>query len=294
MPSSIDKGGGCATAQNCSFSAVFCFSGTLWTHRIGSTWLKPWFPLATGEWVPYSSQHLPGYGSASEIVTAAFQAVGLNVRYDFYPWKRAEASVAAGSVFAAFPYFLLPERAERGDLFLHSQPLFLSVYGILYSTARTDASHLVPYRQPRDLLGKRIGILAGTPLVAFPLKEAGVIYEETPLIDFSVRKLHVGRIDYVIDDRAVLTNKIQELFQAVNRLLPFSPLISAKNEPCICWSPKNILTANACCRFLTKECRSSAPMVRLRLFIRDMICRCKCLPHVEAIRLSRSRIIIAI
>ena len=180
-------------------------------------------PLATGEWVPYSSQHLPGYGAASEIVTAAFQAVGLNVRYDFYPWKRAEASVTAGSVFAAFPYFVLPERVERGDLFLHSQPLFSSVYGIMYSTAHTKESYLVSYRQPRDLLGKRIGILAGTPLVAFSLKDAGVTYEETPLIDFTVRKLYVGRIDYVIDDRAVLTNKVQELFPGSQSAFAFLP-----------------------------------------------------------------------
>lgn len=181
-------------------------------------------PLATGEWVPYASQHLPSNGAAAEIVTAAFQAVGMQVRFEFYPWKRAETAVANGTVFAAFPYFVLAERVARSDLFLHSQPLFSSVYGILYNTTHTDAAHLVDYHQPRDLAGKRIGILAGTPMVAHPLQDAGVSFEETPVIEFSVRKLYAGRIDYVIDDRAVLSSKIQELFPGETSSFAFLPI----------------------------------------------------------------------
>lgn len=179
--------------------------------------------LASGEWIPYASAHLPGNGAAAEIVSAAFAAVDVQVRFEFYPWKRAETSVANGTVFAAFPYFVLAERVASADLYLHSQPLFSSVYGILYCTTHTKTSQ-ISYRQPIDLAGKRIGILAGTPMVALALQEAGVAFEETPLIDFSVRKLQAGRIDYVIDDRAVLSSKIQELFPQESASFAFLPV----------------------------------------------------------------------
>lgn len=45
--------------------------------------------LANGDWPPYLSKNLPHYGAASHIVSEAFEAVDLDVHYEFFPWKRS-------------------------------------------------------------------------------------------------------------------------------------------------------------------------------------------------------------
>lgn len=45
--------------------------------------------LTNGEWPPYLSEKLPHYGFASHIVSEAFKAVGVEVEYGFFPWKRS-------------------------------------------------------------------------------------------------------------------------------------------------------------------------------------------------------------
>ena len=45
--------------------------------------------LTNGEWQPYLSKVTPHYGFASHIVTEAFELVGVEVEYGFFPWSRA-------------------------------------------------------------------------------------------------------------------------------------------------------------------------------------------------------------
>lgn len=54
--------------------------------------------LSNGEWAPYLSENLPHYGAASHIVQAAFAAVDVEVRYEFYPWKRSYKLALEGEV----------------------------------------------------------------------------------------------------------------------------------------------------------------------------------------------------
>ena len=67
-------------------------------------------PLSTGEWKPYTSAKMEGYGFFSEIVAAAFKEAGIEISIDFYPWKRCEATVKSGTAFAAFPYSITEKR----------------------------------------------------------------------------------------------------------------------------------------------------------------------------------------
>lgn len=67
-------------------------------------------PLATGEWEPFTSSEIEGYGFFSEIVTAAFKEADIDITYNFYPWKRCAAYVKSGDVFAAFPYSITNQR----------------------------------------------------------------------------------------------------------------------------------------------------------------------------------------
>jgi len=41
--------------------------------------------LATGEWPPYTSEHMKGYGIFTEIVAAVFSEMGVKPVYHFNP-----------------------------------------------------------------------------------------------------------------------------------------------------------------------------------------------------------------
>ena len=169
-------------------------------------------PFATGEWAPYTSERLSGYGAATEIVTAACAAAGLRPAFQFVPWKRAEQEVVAGQVFGAFPYFILAERTARADLYAYSDALFSAIYYVLYSRKNPATPGPVPFARTEDLKGHTIGVLAGTPIVTNELDRAGVAYEETTDLNDSIRKLELGRVDFVIEDRAVLSASLKALF----------------------------------------------------------------------------------
>lgn len=59
--------------------------------------------LTTGEYPPYLSKNFKHFGLGNRIVTEAFALEGINVEYQFFPWKRAyttaKNSECFGSVF---------------------------------------------------------------------------------------------------------------------------------------------------------------------------------------------------
>jgi hypothetical protein len=81
--------------------------------------------FATGEWPPFSSEDLPEYGTATALVSAICKAGGIQPKYEFYPWKRAELKVVSGEIFAAFPYAISEERKKIYDF---SDTLFYGVF----------------------------------------------------------------------------------------------------------------------------------------------------------------------
>jgi polar amino acid transport system substrate-binding protein len=68
--------------------------------------------IFTSEWFPYVSEELEGKGVSTEIVTAAFSAVGIETEFQFTTWKKCERLVRTGKAFASFPYFRTDERAK--------------------------------------------------------------------------------------------------------------------------------------------------------------------------------------
>ncbi|WP_163831367.1 type 2 periplasmic-binding domain-containing protein [Spartinivicinus ruber] len=57
--------------------------------------------IANGEWQPYTSNKMKNYGVVTHIVTEAFKVEGINVTYDWLPWKRAYQSVVDGKLDAS-------------------------------------------------------------------------------------------------------------------------------------------------------------------------------------------------
>ena len=57
--------------------------------------------VSNGEWPPYFSQDLKNYGVTSHVVEEAFALENIEVKYEWYPWKRALHLARMGEVNAS-------------------------------------------------------------------------------------------------------------------------------------------------------------------------------------------------
>ena len=109
--------------------------------------------IATGEWPPYTSEKLNGYGIAGKLISEAFAAAGVKVTYVFYPWNRALELSRRGGVEASATWF---ESADRRADFHLSDPLFDSKFLLYYLKASP-----VTWQKVDDLKGLKIGATTG-------------------------------------------------------------------------------------------------------------------------------------
>ncbi|MDZ7830302.1 MAG: transporter substrate-binding domain-containing protein [Desulfobacterales bacterium] len=167
----------------------------------------PPIPLATGEWAPYASQGMEGYGVFSEIVSAAFHEAGIEPRYQFYPWKRAGEYARDGRVFAAFPYKITDERELIYDF---SEPVMMSTGRFFYLKSRFPQG--IEFQELADLTGFRIGGVLGY-WYETEFEKAGLTVEYVSTDSQNFKKLFADRIDLVACDELVG-------WELINRLYP--------------------------------------------------------------------------
>lgn len=76
--------------------------------------------VSSGEYPPWSGESLPGQGLVNRIVAEAFRREGVDVRFRFYPWRRALEVLRNGGVQASSFWF---EDESRNREFLYSAQL---------------------------------------------------------------------------------------------------------------------------------------------------------------------------
>jgi len=173
-------------------------------------------PFAIGEWGPYTGAGIAPSGLATELVTAACNAAELHCVFEFYPWRRAESLVENGSSFGTFPYLEMPGRENR---FQFSDTLFSSSFAILTHITNKNTEQYI-YTNPKSLKGYSVGIIAGTDAIKVPLRKVGITVEEVPTAYQNLKKLQSHRIDFYIDDRAVIIQALRTHFSG-NKLAEF-------------------------------------------------------------------------
>lgn len=109
--------------------------------------------IATGEWPPYTSEKLNGYGIGCKLISEAFAAAGVKVTYVFYPWNRSLELARRGGIDATATWF---ESADRRADFHLSDPLFDSKFLLYYLKASP-----VAWQKIDDLRGLKIGATTG-------------------------------------------------------------------------------------------------------------------------------------
>ncbi|SMF54540.1 amino acid ABC transporter substrate-binding protein, PAAT family [Pseudobacteriovorax antillogorgiicola] len=151
--------------------------------------------LGNGEWDPYQSSTMDGFGYASKIVTEAFKKEGIDVKYNFYPWARALDSASKGKVAGTF---LWGYKKEREKHFLYSEPILDVSYVFFYLAERK-----FDWKKIDDLKDKRIGTTIKYSYgEAFDKARAKGIFEadDSNSDETNFKKLLAGRVDIIPND----------------------------------------------------------------------------------------------
>lgn len=151
--------------------------------------------FSVGEWYPYTSSR---GGLAMDIVTEICRRAGIVASIEVIPWNRAETRVLEGKSFGTFPYSFTEGRNRS---FLLSEP-FISADTLIIRNASNASA-------PKGLAGSRIGITAGSEVIAAELRKRGAFVEETETIEMSLRKLETNRIDFIVEDRNIVRNLLR-------------------------------------------------------------------------------------
>ncbi len=162
--------------------------------------------LVTDEWEPYTSNKMEGYGFFTEIVTAIFKEAGLEVEYQFFPWKRCELNLRNGTVFAAFPYKMTEGRKATYDF---SDAIANSTGRFFYLKSRIKSE--VTWEKLEDLKSYKIGGTRGY-WYEKEFNTAGLIIDYGTSDKLGFKKLKGGRFDLLATEELVGWELIKKLY----------------------------------------------------------------------------------
>lgn len=180
--------------------------------------------IATGEWPPYTSEKISGYGFFSEIVIQSFKEEKVEVDCKFYPWKRCEVLLQKKRIDAIFPYV---KTKTREEIYYYSKVVFVSTGKFFYRSK--DKSFKIVYKELSDLKNFKIAGVLGYWYDKI-LKDAGLKITYTPSDIHAFKQLYHGRVDLVPSDELVgnyLLNKMKkknERFVTIEKPLNVSNL----------------------------------------------------------------------
>ncbi len=161
-------------------SIILLSSTSIWAEKV---------QLVTGEWEPYTSEHLEGYGFITEIISEVFKEIDMEPEYMFHPWQRCYSLVKRGKVWAAFPYSYTEKRAQE---VLFSDTVGESTSKFFYY--KTD--HGVQYETLEDLKPYKIGGVKGYFYEEeFEQADLNVTYTSDEIS--ALKKLAAGRVDFM-------------------------------------------------------------------------------------------------
>ncbi len=135
--------------MNKFFSVIFFFLFIITTHIFANESIK----ISNGEWPPFFSKDLKYNGVTSHIVSDAFAVEGIDVNYEWFPWKRSLNLARVGTVDAVVGW---SKTKEREDDFLFSDTILKGEVVFFY---RKD--YVFDWNSYKDLKGIKIGTIVG-------------------------------------------------------------------------------------------------------------------------------------
>lgn len=176
--------------------------------------------IVTEPWAPYVYlQDGKPTGIDYEITARVFKRLGIDVEWQFLPWRRCLMMLEEGQADGALDIF---ESAERDSQLLYpAEPLSQVEFVLFQAKARPH-----PFGSLNDLRGLKVGTSPGF-MYGQAFRESELFERETaPTLEANLGKLVLGRVDLVITDRRVgryavkalgLQDQIEELPVLVSR-----------------------------------------------------------------------------
>lgn len=161
--------------------------------------------IVTEPWAPYVYNDKGSMrGLDYEATVIVFQRLGVEVEWQFLPWKRCLAMLDQGHADGALDIF---HSHERDALLLYpSEPLSAVEFVLFYAN---DRPH--PAQTLEDLRGLTVGTSPGY-LYGEAFSESSLFDREpAPSHEANFGKLSLGRIDLVITDRRVGQHVIKSM-----------------------------------------------------------------------------------
>ncbi|WP_439863833.1 substrate-binding periplasmic protein [Pseudomonas antarctica] len=161
--------------------------------------------IVTEPWAPYVYEDQGTMrGLDFEATVAVFQRLGVEVEWQFLPWKRCLAMLDGGHADGALDIFHSPDRDAL--LLYPSEPLSDVEFVLFYANNRPH-----PVETLDDLRGLTIGTSPGY-LYGDAFSESSLFNREpAPSHEANFGKLSLGRIDLLITDRRVGQHVIKAL-----------------------------------------------------------------------------------
>ncbi|SEM80654.1 polar amino acid transport system substrate-binding protein [Pseudomonas sp. ok272] len=177
-----------AIAQLLTALLVLCLSLTARAEKLR---------IVTEPWAPYVyEENGQARGLDYEATAIVFQRLGIEVEWQFLPWKRCLQMLDQGLADGALDIFHSNEREVT--LLYPSEPLSHVEFVMFYANARPH-----PFRTLEDLRGLTIGTSPGY-LYSEDFRDSTLFTREpAPTHEANFGKLALGRIDLLITDRRV-------------------------------------------------------------------------------------------
>ena len=161
--------------------------------------------IVTEPWAPYVyEENGKALGLDYETTAIVFKRLGIDVEWQFLPWKRCLAMLEQGLADGALDIFHSDER--EATLLYPSEPLSEVEFVMFYANARPH-----PFRTLDDLRGLTVGTSPGY-LYSQAFSESPLFERETaPTHEANFGKLQLGRIDLLITDRRVGRHLLEQM-----------------------------------------------------------------------------------
>ncbi|MBF0228731.1 MAG: transporter substrate-binding domain-containing protein [Desulfamplus sp.] len=164
--------------------------------------------LAIGDWAPYTSETDVKGKLLEEVVTEAFKLEGIDVKYDYFPWKRSYIYVEQGKSDGTFPWNKTTEREK--EFYIHKISL-IKDDGVYFHLK----SKPFDWNTIEDLKKYKVGVTLGYKQEAM-YKEKGIVADTVPNEEQNFKKMLAGRIDVYQTSNVVGYSAIKKLFSSTD------------------------------------------------------------------------------
>ncbi|MCP4119838.1 MAG: amino acid ABC transporter substrate-binding protein [Desulfobacteraceae bacterium] len=161
--------------------------------------------FATDSWAPYYGPDLKNNGFIAEITRAAFKKAGYEIEIKFMDWNRAMQMAKKGKYDGIVGAYFSEERAN-----FFKYPDSIGNVEVVLCGRKGDN---IKFTSLEDLKPYKIGVLRG--YVNSKEFDAASFLKKEPVekTEINIKKLLKGRVDLIVDSKAVLQDRINRNFK---------------------------------------------------------------------------------